>query len=179
LLRAGSRSLRFLGFGFLIAGVGNFVLVLAGQSSGPTLSASIGGLLIAIGAALLWWRSPSWPAEPPIKESHEPALPTIGIERKDAVYSLVLVVSEDAMKSAMRAPIERQMLRTIAAQPHFSLTPNARIETASVPRLPGENKAAVEGLVWALQSKFGKRGGQWQADFYDRLGFSFMVLYLE
>ncbi|HEV8365538.1 MAG TPA: hypothetical protein VGQ52_18610 [Gemmatimonadaceae bacterium] len=126
-----------------------------------------------------WWRHLWEPGEPPEKVAPKFAPPTIAIPLEEAAYSLVLVVAEDFMKSLVRDQAERRLLRTIAAQPPFPLTLNARIETLSVPVLPREDKAAVEAVVCALQTKYGRRGGDWQAEFYNKLGFAFMVLYLE
>lgn len=74
---------------------------------------------------------------------------------------------------------EQRLLRTVAANPRFPLTPEAEFVTEHGPELPAETKEAVEPFIWSLQTRHNKRRGAWQVDFFSPLGFSFMVVYLE
>ncbi|HKO61327.1 MAG TPA: hypothetical protein VJV03_09220 [Pyrinomonadaceae bacterium] len=95
-----------------------------------------------------------------------------------SIYSKVVVVGESS-ESPMLEQLEQKLLRSLAQNPRFPLTPDVEFITEYVPQLPAETKEAVEPFVWSLQQRHGKRGGAWQVDFFDPLGFSFMAVYLE
>lgn len=96
-----------------------------------------------------------------------------------ATYSKVVVVGAKTIDTPMFDQVEQKLLLTVAANPRFELAPGAEFVTESVQELPAETKAAVEGFIWSLQTRHERRGGAWQVDFFDPLGFSFMVCYLE
>lgn len=95
-----------------------------------------------------------------------------------ATYSKVVVISEKS-ESPMLEQLQQKLLRTLAANPRFPLTPDVEFVTEYAEQLPAETKDAVEPFVWALQDRHAKRGGAWQVDFFDPLGFSFLAVYLE
>src|SRR5688572_25199663 len=97
-----------------------------------------------------------------------------------ATYSKVVVVGEEfLMETPMHAQVEQKLLRTVAANPRYPLAQDVEIMTERVPELPAETKEAIQPFIWSLQTRHGRRGGAWQVDFFDPLGFSFMVCYLE
>lgn len=95
-----------------------------------------------------------------------------------STYSKVVVVGEKS-ETPLFEQLEQKLLRTLAENPRFTLAPDAEFVTEHVAQLPAETKLAVEPFVWSLQDRHGKRGGAWQVDFFDPLGFSFMAVYLE
>ena len=97
----------------------------------------------------------------------------------DATFSLVLVVAEQSAFPFAEG-LEQKLIRRIATQPRFPLAPDVRITPLRAPALPAETRAAVQGVVWALQQQHGKRGGRWETEFYPTpVGVTFMVVYLE
>jgi hypothetical protein len=95
-------------------------------------------------------------------------------------FGHVVVAREQALASALYDQLEQKLLDRIAANPRFPLTPDVIISTMRFPALPEERREALQPFVWTLQRTLGRdAGGGWQADFYEELGFSFVVIYLE
>jgi hypothetical protein len=93
-------------------------------------------------------------------------------------YSKVIVVGE-VRDTPLFTQAEDKLVQSIASAPRHPLAPEVEIVTERVSALPRADRAAAEPFVWALQARHGMRGGAWQVDFYDPMGFSFMVVYLE
>ena len=100
-------------------------------------------------------------------------------ESKAGAFAQVLVVAEEAAFPFAES-LEQKLLNQIAQHPRFPLTSNATVTTLRVPELPAEARESLEPFVWALQSRFDRRGGRWQGEFYPTpVGVTFLVVYLE
>lgn len=98
----------------------------------------------------------------------------------DTIFNTIVVIGEETMASMpMYEQVQAKLLHTIQQNPRYRLAPDASISTMKAPSLPEETKGAVEPVIWSLQERFDRRGGEWQVDFFSPLGFSFMVVYLE
>ncbi len=110
-----------------------------------------------------------------LKPATEMAPPATG----GKAFGVVLVVAgESAFPLADQ--LEQKLIRQIATQPRYQLTADVKITSLRAPELPAETPEAIQPVVWNLQTRYGKRGGRWQADFYPTpIGVTFLVVYLE
>lgn len=96
-----------------------------------------------------------------------------------ATFSKVVFVGEVETVSPLFEQAEARLVRTVMAAPRYPLAGDVTALTEHAAELPAQTKEAVEPVVWALQKKHAAAGGAWQVDFYDPMGFEFMVVYLE
>lgn len=94
-------------------------------------------------------------------------------------FGMVIVVAEESA-FPLAEQLEQKLIRQIATQPRYPLTTDVKITSLRAPELPAETREAIQSVVWNLQTRYGKRGGRWQADFYPTpIGVIFLVVYLE
>lgn len=115
-----------------------------------------------------------------VREDKASAVMTrLGVHPVDtATYSMVIIVGEIS-DTPLFHQAEDQLVRAVGSAPRHPLAADVEFVTERVAALPSAERTEVEPFVWVLQTRHGKRGGAWQVDFHDPMGFSFMVVYLE
>ena len=99
-------------------------------------------------------------------------------ESPDTMYALVLVAGVPLADYPI-GQHESELVKKIAAAPPYPLLPDATITTLRGMTLPTFTRSAVEPFVWSLQARFNRRGGAWQAEYFEFPLARFLVLYLE
>lgn len=89
------------------------------------------------------------------------------------------MLCDERAKSPLYEQARAMLLHQVAAGSPRPLAPDVEFIDVWVPSLPAEDRAALEPIVWALQSRFQRRGEAWQADFHDPMGQEFVLVYLE
>ena len=116
---------------------------------------------------------------PPPQPLQSPKAETVSAASTSATFGQVLVVAEESAFPFAEG-LEQKLLHQIEQHPRYPLAAGARVTTLRVPALPAEASASLEPFVWTLRSRFDRRGGRWQGEFYPTpVGVTFLVVYLE
>lgn len=98
---------------------------------------------------------------------------------ESGAFGQVFVLAEESAFPFAEG-LEQKLLRQITQHPRFPLAAGAQITSLRVPELPAEARASLEGVISTLQTRFNRRGGRWQGEFYPTpVGVTFLVVYLE
>jgi hypothetical protein len=115
--------------------------------------------------------APLSPRAVPSKEAAPAAIPW-------TAHHIIVVGKTDNSTPAYKH-LEEILMKRITRNSPVSLAANVELTTMTTLDLPGESRRALEPVIWSLQTRHGRRGGNWNVEFYEQGGFEFMVVYLE